>query len=130
MRENMIQLRQWEQIVSIPFYAIPPSYQHDHYIPVYAHQSKYGEVLSTNPVKFSERPVFYAMSADSVITANKSMVPLYEYRSGKGTIFYSSDTPPAGINAIRSDKPVCLVWLNPSSILALDYTAIPVKQNK
>ena len=130
MRDEMIKSEQWEKLVSIPFYAIPPSYHHDHYIPVYMHPSKKGEILSVTPGKVSERPVFYAMSADSGYVAGKSIVPLYEYRKSNGGIFYSTDAPPVGISATHSEKPVCLVWQNPSSILALDYTAVSKGQNK
>jgi len=130
MREDMKNIQQWEQIVSIPFYAIPPSYQHENYVPVYAHPSKYGEILSISPGKGPERPVFYAMSADSAFSAAKTMVALYAFRFGKGRIFYSSEALPAGIKATRSEKPVCLVWQNPSSILSLDYKAEHARQNK
>ena len=131
MREGMDQFHQWEHLLSIPFYAIPLISANDHYIPIYSQESKYGTKLSISAGAGTKKPVFYALPADTVLDATKSIVPLFEYRKpGNGGIFYSTDLSTEGTNAIRSEKPVCLVWLNPSSILAHDYKAIPERLNK
>ena len=53
------------------------------------------------------------------------VVPLYEFKAEDGTYFYSVDSEKEGM--IRSEKPLCLVWKNPSSVLTLDYRAKPVQ---
>lgn len=53
------------------------------------------------------------------------LVPLYEFQHKDGTYFYSVDSEKEGMK--RSEKPVCRVWKNPSSVLTLDYKAKPVQ---
>ncbi len=53
------------------------------------------------------------------------VVPLYEFQQADGTYFYSIDSEKEGMK--RSEKPVCRVWKNPSSVLTLDYKAKPVQ---
>ena len=52
------------------------------------------------------------------------VVPLYEFKDRNGSYFYSIKSEQEGLK--RSEKPVCLVWKNPSSVLELDYKAKPV----
>lgn len=62
---------------------------------------------------------------------SSSIVFLYEYRKvGNEEIFYSVDPGPASSLITRTAQPVCRIWLNPSSVLALDYKAKPVLQGK
>ena len=51
--------------------------------------------------------------------------PLYEYRASDGSRIYSTDADLGGME--RSREPLCRVWRNPSSILALDGDAQPVR---
>lgn len=53
------------------------------------------------------------------------VVPLYEFKQKDETYFYSVDSEKEGMK--RSEKPLCLVWKNPSSVLALDYNVKPVQ---
>jgi len=53
------------------------------------------------------------------------LVPLYEFQDEKGTYFYSVDSEKEGMK--RSEKPVCRVWKNPTSVLTLDYIAKPIQ---
>jgi hypothetical protein len=60
-----------------------------------------------------------------------SIVFLYEYRkAGNDEIFYSVDPSLASSMITRTAQPVCRVWLNPSSVLAVDYKAKPVPLGK
>jgi hypothetical protein len=57
-----------------------------------------------------------------------SIVFLYEYRKvGNEEIFYSIDPGLASSLITRTAQPVCRVWRNPSSVIALDYKAKPVQ---
>ena len=52
------------------------------------------------------------------------VVPLYMYQKKDGLFIYSTDPNLSGMK--RSEKPICKVWKNPSSILSLDFKAKPV----
>jgi hypothetical protein len=54
------------------------------------------------------------------------VVPLNEFKDKDGFYFYSIKSELEGLK--RSEKPVCLVWKNPSSLLNLDFEAkqVPV----
>jgi hypothetical protein len=52
------------------------------------------------------------------------VVPLYEFKDKNGFYIYSIKSELEGFK--RSEKPVCLVWKNPSSLLNLDFEAKPV----
>jgi hypothetical protein len=56
------------------------------------------------------------------------MAPLYEYRNGSGRYYYSTQTELADMN--RSENPVCFVWKNPSSTLALDQEVKPLRSGQ
>lgn len=60
----------------------------------------------------------------SELFSSPATVPLYEYIARTGEYCYSTaDSLP---DMRRSEKPVCRVWRNPSSVLALDYGVRPV----
>jgi hypothetical protein len=62
---------------------------------------------------------------------SSSVVFLYEYRKvGSEEIFYSVDPGLASSLITRTAHPICRVWFNPSSVLALDYKAKPVQPGK
>jgi len=56
------------------------------------------------------------------------VVPLYEFKQKDGTYFYSVESEQEEMT--RSEKPLCLVWKNPSSVLTLDYQAKPVQSER
>ncbi len=56
------------------------------------------------------------------------VIPLYEFQLEDGTYFYSVDSEKEGVK--RSEKPVCRVWKNPSSVLTLDYNVNPVQMER
>ena len=55
-----------------------------------------------------------------------SSVPLYEYKDSDGRFLYSVDSTLAGLAMKRTPQPICRVWPNPSSVIALDYKTRPV----
>ena len=224
MREVVDSHNLWEQIQSIPFFAIPTSTESDEYIPVYASESEHGTVLSTlHPLSEAVAPLFYALPEvaiprsemdpitgtwkcntvpegsnsdfelrlefdgekvtgsyetagyfkndtltissridnfsltgklhdgiligeymkddgtemgvwsgihqknDQEDAVSSSVVFLYEYRKIDGKeLFYSIDPNLTSKSFTRIEKPICRVWKNPLSVLALDYKAKPI----
>jgi len=62
------------------------------------------------------------------LNASPAVVPLYEYQNEDGEYYYSTDS---GLPEMkRSNTPICHVWRNPSTILALDFEAKPVPFGK
>lgn len=58
---------------------------------------------------------------------SSDLVYLFEYqKKGSNERFYSVDPDLSDEIWSRNPEPLCRVWRNPSSILALDYTARPV----
>jgi hypothetical protein len=51
------------------------------------------------------------------------VTPLYEFQQNDGTYFYSVDEKITGMK--RTEKPVCKVWKNPSSIMGYDFETKP-----
>lgn len=56
--------------------------------------------------------------------SSPATVPLYEYQTESGEYHYSTAVTLPAMQ--RSEKPICRVWRNPSSILVLDHAARPV----
>lgn len=103
-REQVAASNAWASVQSIPFYAVPASRPHASLVPVTS--ALYA--LPTSP-GVSEKP-------------SPSVVPLYEYKDAKH-VWYSTDADAHFGTAVHSPQPVCRVWRNPSSVLALDYEA-------
>lgn len=60
--------------------------------------------------------------------ASPSVAFLYEYpKTDNSKWFYSVDSTLATGAIARTAQPICKVWLNPSSVLALDYKVKPVQ---
>lgn len=130
LRETIAALSGWPQVQTIPFFAIPPGRPRQKFIPVYGVASTDGLTLKTaTPAQPSAtRPLFYALPATAAVgeTISPAVVPLYEYRDGRsGKRWYSVDATTQAPNVTRSTLPICRVWRNPSTILALDYEAKP-----
>ncbi len=56
-----------------------------------------------------------------------SSVPLYEYRDSAGRYLYSVDSTLTDRAMKRTPQPLCRVWPNPSSVIALDYKTRPAR---
>ena len=53
-----------------------------------------------------------------------TVIPVYEYQNDDGEFHYSTDS---GLTIMkRSGKPVCHIWRNPTTTLALDFEAKPL----
>ncbi len=114
----------WADIQSLPFYAIPASRPHAALLPIYSAPS--GALETQNPGG-DFAPAFYALPAIPAPSEKPSpaVVPLYEYVGAKNQHWYSTDANATFSGATRSPQPLCRVWRNPSSVLALDYGAAP-----
>ena len=55
---------------------------------------------------------------------NSMTVCLYEFRDSSGNFFYSTEQEYHGME--KSEKPVCRVWKNPSSLIHYDFKVKPV----
>jgi hypothetical protein len=137
MREGIDSFRLWENIQGIPFFALPVSNRNDEVIAVYATKSSQGTILTTSPRSSGNaRPLFYALPLVAKLQMKQEenvfspLVFLYEYRNeGSREIFYSVDPGLSSSSITRAEHPICRVWRNPSTVLALDYKAKPVQQN-
>ncbi len=57
-----------------------------------------------------------------------TVIPVYEYQNDNGEFHYSTDS---GLTLMkRSEKPICHIWRNPTTMLALDFEAKPLLYNK
>lgn len=127
MRETVAANSRWSAVREIPFFAVPPSHRHEGLIPIYsvAAASGRGAVFQTT-APAGAKPLFYALPPAPADGEKPSpdVVPLYEYSNAQtGERWYAADAggqPPA---VTRSGQPVCRVWRNPSSVLALDSEA-------
>jgi hypothetical protein len=62
---------------------------------------------------------------------SSSVVILFEYRKADGEErCYSVDSTLSGTSLSRTAQPICRVWRNPSSVLALDQRAKPVQPGR
>jgi hypothetical protein len=134
MRPSADSSAMWGNIKSIPFYALSSSSGRKDVIPVYARETKKGTILTTSFIKKS-RLLFFALPSDTINKDQGSLRDpmkiqafLYEYRNEQtGELFYSTDPVLPVNNLIRAGKPLCRVWKNPSRVMALDFTAVPVQ---
>jgi hypothetical protein len=144
MREGVDSLNLWTGIKNIPFFAIPVKEGYDDLIPVYSIKTKFGTQLSLKPSTHDAQLLFYALPADTGINtlknansvdpeerrkqSSQAIVFLYEYKNIKSNnIFYSTESNIKSEFVVRKPEPICKVWYNPLSTLALDYLAVPTR---
>ena len=107
LRETVDAHHEWGAVREVPFFAVPPGRAHDGLVPI-----------GTPPLFYGLPPVPVAGEKPS-----PGVVPLYEYRDARtNALRYSTEMDPAGPPA----RPVCRVWRNPSTVLALDTAARPI----
>ncbi len=111
-REQVEAADAWANVKSIPFYAVSTAYPHAALVPIF---------------DGAAAPAFYGLPATAASgeKAVPSVVPLYEYKDGSGRHWYSPDSGARFGTATRSEQPICRVWRNPSTVLALDYGSKP-----
>ncbi len=140
MRQKIDSLKSWKEVQDIPFFALPPDRSIEGSIPVFAVNEK-GKMRFTTktPGKQdkSAKPLFYGLpdTEPTAVTPNGKwefnspmLVPLYEFLDAKGVYSYSVKKDQAGLK--RSERSVCLVWKNPSTLLNLDFEARAVPISK
>ena len=132
-------------IQEIPFLAIPPDRIFNGLIPVYEVNEKGKIRLKTEKPenqRIKVEPLFYSLPEkestdqpqngftgkriDSIpnFFLSPMVVPLYEFKDQNGFYSYSVKSTQEGL--IRTEKPVCRVWINPTSNLNYDFDAKPV----
>ncbi len=120
---------QWASVQSIPFYAIPPAQKTADMLPIYATAAKGGIALTATAPTAGAKALFYALPA-SPLPSDKpapNIVPLYEFTDvATRQRWYAPDASGLPPGAVRGATPLCRVWRNPSSVLALDAGAKPV----
>ncbi|RYX82282.1 hypothetical protein EON83_20020 [bacterium] len=104
-----------KQVESIPFFAMPATAKPDGLTAIYAN----GSQLQTAP---NGKPLFYALPATATDNSKPSpaLTPLYEYTKGQQR-WYSTNADEKGDGITRTPQPLCRVWRNPSTALALDW---------
>jgi hypothetical protein len=138
LREAIETRRQWSEVHSIPFFALPPDRPYDGSVPVYVAASD--DVASNAPAKPGMRlqtqapagakPLFYALPpvARNTEKASPSVVALWEYHDTRdGRRWYSTGEHEQRPNTVRATAPLCRVWRNHSAVLALD-TAVSARR--
>jgi len=126
MREGIAAAGQWAFVKSLPFYAAPPGEKADGLLPIYAVPAKGGAALTTSPPAAGAKALFYALPAMPAPSEKPApnVVPLYEYTdAGTGKRWYTPDASGLPPGVVRGASPLCRVWRNPSSVLALDSGA-------
>ncbi|RYX82727.1 hypothetical protein EON83_18080 [bacterium] len=124
MREEVESQKRWTQIQSAAFFAIPPTLRHEGLIPIFRTATSQLTAQAPNQGK----PLFYALPATPAPDekSTPSVRPLYAYRDeNTGRWRYSTDATRTSATEKRSEQPLCRVWRNPSTMLALDYEAQP-----
>jgi hypothetical protein len=113
VREDLVAKGEWAGVQDIPFFAVAPSRAHDSLVPIQA------------PGQTGGAAIFYALPAAQGASEKPSsaVVPLYQYADGNGNKWYSTDASLQTATVTRSADPVCRVWQNPASVVALDYAA-------
>lgn len=63
------------------------------------------------------------VNLEKKLSLSPIVVPLYEYRNKVGGYYYSTSSELREMK--RSENPICYVWENPSTTIALDFEAKP-----
>jgi hypothetical protein len=99
-------------------------------IPIFQAAENDHVVLRDKPPGDGNQPLFFALPAadtnpDGISSKGQSSVirPLYEYRDSDGRRVYSINPELTEHDLKRNSEPLCRVWRNPASVLALDPAA-------
>jgi hypothetical protein len=123
----------WGLVNSIPFYAMPRNRGLSTLIPIFAVETrtKQGttEVLQSARPSSTAVPDFYALPAPSTLSAKfpADVAPLYEYTNkATGQRWYTTEAGSGVAGAVRSALPICMVWKNPCTTVAINPGASPI----
>lgn len=132
MRGAIAESGDWSRVQGLPFFAVPPERRREGMIPVYSSSeslfTSLESLLKTTPAG-TISPLFFALPPDKAKDEQPSadVVPLYEYFDAiSGRRWYGVGGQVPETSATRSAVPLCRVWRNPSSVLALDPDAQPL----
>jgi hypothetical protein len=121
-RETVDAGKQWSQVQDIPFFAVPPTRVHAGLVPLYSvSDPKNGVALKTTSQTAS--PLCYVLpaAAEPGEKPSPAIVSLYEYTDTQtGRHWYATDLHEPHPTVVRAVQPLCRVWRNPMSFLALD----------
>lgn len=115
LRETVEARHEWIRVQGIPFFAVPPDRPH-------------AGLISIAPPQAAGPLLFFALPPTPVVgeKVSPAVVPLYEYRDEHtNAVWYATDSGLPLPSAHRSALPICRVWRNPSTLLALDTAARP-----
>ena len=135
-RETIDKGRLWPQVQDVPFFAVPPARRSEGLLPLYVITDPQGSpVLQTTApdTAKSAQPLCYVLPAITAPSEKPSpaLVPLYQYTdTHTGRRWYATALSRQPAAATRAAQPLCRVWRNPSSFLALDYGARAVEEIK
>ena len=110
LRETVDAHHEWGLVRDVPFFAVPPGRPHDGLIPI---SSSAG-----GPALFYGLPPVPAAREKT----SPGIVPLYEYHDADTKAVRYTMAPDATGPSVL---PICRVWRNPSTVLALDTAARP-----
>lgn len=144
LRKGIDSLDYRSALLEIPFMAIPPNRFFEGLVPIYEVREK-GKLRLKTIFPESRRkmvePLFYGLPDKNPASPEKIglngqpdwisrlflsplLVPLYEFKDQHGLYTYSVKSDQKGL--IRSEKPVCRVWINPRTMLNFDFEAQPI----
>lgn len=150
MRDEVERTEAWQNVQSIPFFAVPPNRKRSDLVPVYAIPKFQTVVLqSTPPTGANAEPIFLGMplnpasiparvftrkppqnnpqGTDSPDANSSALVTLVEYRHNRSAArLYALEDQTVGNDWLRSSTPPCRVWRNPTSLLLLDHGVKPL----
>ncbi len=119
LRDRVEAKHEWSQVRGIPFFAVPPDRPHAGLVPVPAASLVPLGDQPPGPVLFYALPPMPAAGE----TISPAAVPLYAYRDPRTNAWVYSTNAALPQFERQSAKPLCRVWRNPSSVLALDSDA-------
>ena len=117
----------WGLVHTIPFYAMPRNRGLSTLIPIFAVETRTkqgtAEILQSARPSSTAVPDFYALPAPSTVAAKfpADEAPLYEYTNeATGQRWYTTKAGNEVAGAIRSALPICMVWKNPCTTVAIN----------
>ena len=124
LRDAVDEAGKWDQVESVPFFAIPPDRPHDGLDAIYQSKGP-NRSLTTEGPSPSAKPLFYALGPLEQTGKNSRIVPLFEYRhTSTGGKFYSTDPGLSREGWDRQKTALCRVWKAPPEVF-LDRKARP-----
>ncbi len=118
LRTEVDSMAEWGKIHEIPFFAYAPDRCPEGCIPVYSVRVRGKIRLTVSKPGKREQKVLPAFCGVPEGKPSPMVVPLYEFRDRLGECHYTTEIERSGWE--RSEKPVCQVWKNPTSVLMLD----------